>query len=154
MKQIALQVLTEDQSTKEQLEAKLKHHQDTNKFRMPNLKLTRQELEEQLQRIEHKKIALHSLINQITVYANATLEVTYNAGYLTNQTRALDYTPQGQYSPCGLLSIIFILGSIFRYLLKANSYLRYLFFMISFSKCNSQNINLRFHRLFLQTLII
>ena len=32
-------------------------------------------------------------IKQITVYTNATLEVTYNAGYLSNQTRALDYTP-------------------------------------------------------------
>ena len=30
----------------------------------------------------------------------------------------------------------------------------YLFFIISFSKCNSQNVDLRFHRLFLQTLII
>ena len=133
MKQIALQVLTEDQSIKEQLEAKLKHHQDTNKFRMPNLKLTRQELEEQLQRIERKKIALHSLINQITVYANETLEVTYNAGYLTNQTRALDYTPQGQYSPCGLLSTTFILGSIFHFLLEANSYLRITILRISVS---------------------
>ena len=46
-----------------------------------------------MQEIESKKIALHSLINQITVYTNATLEVAYNAGYLTNQTRALDYTP-------------------------------------------------------------
>ena len=71
----------------------MKHHQGTNKFRMPDLKLIRQELEEWLQGIENKKIALHSLINQITVYANATLEATYNAGYLTNQTRALDYTP-------------------------------------------------------------
>ena len=71
----------------------MKHHQSASKFRMPDLKLIRQELEEWLQGIESKKIALHSLINQITVYANATLEVTYNAGYLTNQTRALDYTP-------------------------------------------------------------
>ena len=57
-------LLSEDQSTKEQLEVELKYQ-------------------------------LHSLINQITVYTNATLEVTYNAGYLTNQTRALDYTPYG-----------------------------------------------------------
>ncbi len=57
--------------------------------------LIQQELEEWLQGIESKKIALHSLINQITVYTNATLEVTYNAGYLTNQTRALDCTPYG-----------------------------------------------------------
>ena len=94
-RQMALQVLAEDQSSKEQLEAELKHHQSTSKFRMPDLKLIRQELEEWLQGIESKKIALHSLINQITVYTNATLEVTYNAGYLTNQTRALDYTPYG-----------------------------------------------------------
>ena len=52
---MALQVLDEDQSTKEQLEAKLKHHQDTNKFRMPDLKLIRPELEEWLQGIESKK---------------------------------------------------------------------------------------------------
>ena len=97
-RQMTLQVLAEDQSTKEQLEAELKHHQGTNKFRMPDLKLIRQELEEWLQGIESKKIALHSLINQITVYANATLEVTYNAGYLTNQTRASDYTPYPIYS--------------------------------------------------------
>ena len=42
--------------------------------------------------MESKKIALHSLIKQITVYANATLEVAYNASYLTNQTRALEHT--------------------------------------------------------------
>ena len=88
-------LLSEDQSTKEQLEVELKYHQSTSKFRMPDLKLIRQELEEWLQEIESKKIPLHSLINQITVYTNATLEVTYNAGYLTNQTRALDYTPYG-----------------------------------------------------------
>ena len=67
------------------------------KFRMPDLKLIRQELKEWLQGIESKKIALNSLINQITVYTNATLEVAYNAGYLTNQTRALDYTPYTSY---------------------------------------------------------
>lgn len=39
-------VVIEDQSTKEQLESVLKHRQVTNKFRMPNLKLIRQELEE------------------------------------------------------------------------------------------------------------
>ena len=96
-RQMALQVLAEDQSSKEQLEAELKHHQGTSKFRMPDLKLIRQELEEWLQGIESKKIALHSLINQITVYANATLEGTYNAGYLASQTRALDYTPDTSY---------------------------------------------------------
>ena len=71
----------------------MKHHQGKNKFRMPDLKLIRQELKEWLKGLESKKIALHSLIKQITVYTNATLEVTYNAGYLSNQTRALDYTP-------------------------------------------------------------
>ena len=55
LRNMALQVLDEDQSTKEQLEAKLKHHQDTNKFRMPDLKLIRPELEEWLQGIESKK---------------------------------------------------------------------------------------------------
>ena len=48
-RQMALQILAGDQSTKEQLEAELKHHQGTNKFRMPDLKLIRQELEEWLQ---------------------------------------------------------------------------------------------------------
>jgi len=81
------------ESGKEQLEAELKHHQGIDKFRMPDLKLIRQELKEWLKGLESKKIALHSLIKQITVYTNATLEVTYNAGYLSNQTRALDYTP-------------------------------------------------------------
>ena len=96
-RQMALQVLAEDQFTKEQLEAELKHHQGKNKFRMTDLKLIRQELKAWLQGIESKKIALHSLIKQITVYTNATLEVTYNAGYLSNQTRALDYTPYTSY---------------------------------------------------------
>ena len=41
-RQMALQVLAEDQSSKEQLEAELKHHQSTSKFRMPDLKLIRQ----------------------------------------------------------------------------------------------------------------
>ena len=45
-RQMALQVLAEDQSSKEQLEVELKHHQSTSKFRMPDLKLIRQELEE------------------------------------------------------------------------------------------------------------
>ena len=54
-RQMALQVLAEDQSSKEQLEAELKHHQSTSKFRMPDLKLIRQELEEWLQGIESKK---------------------------------------------------------------------------------------------------
>ncbi|HHZ93320.1 TPA: DUF1549 domain-containing protein [Candidatus Poribacteria bacterium] len=92
---LSQQVAAEDQSSKEQLESELKHHQGISKFRMPDLKLIRQELKEWLQGIESKKIALHSLIKQITIYTNATLEVTYNAGYLTNQTRALDYTPYG-----------------------------------------------------------
>ena len=92
-REMDLQVLAEDQSSKEQLEAELKHHQGMDKFRMPDLKLIRQELKEWLKGLESKKIALHSLIKQITVYTNATLEVTYNAGYLSNQTRALDYTP-------------------------------------------------------------
>ena len=48
-RQMALQVLAEDQFTKEQLEAELKHHQGKNKFRMTHLKLIRQELEEWLQ---------------------------------------------------------------------------------------------------------
>ena len=90
---MALQVLAEDQSSKEQLEAELKHPQGIDKFSIPNLKLIRQELKEWLKGLESKKTALHSLIKQITVYKNATLEVTYNAGYLSNQTRALDYTP-------------------------------------------------------------
>ena len=96
-REMALQVLAEDQSSKEQLEAELKHHQGIDKFRMPDLKLIRQELKEWLKGLESKKIALHSLIKQITVYTNATLEVTYNAGYLSNQTRALDYTPYTSY---------------------------------------------------------
>ena len=54
-RQMTLQVLAEDQSTKEQLEAELKHHQGTNKFRMPDLKLIRQELEEWLQGIREQK---------------------------------------------------------------------------------------------------
>ncbi|MDP6596788.1 MAG: hypothetical protein QGI86_13070 [Candidatus Poribacteria bacterium] len=92
---MALQVLAEDQSSKEQLEAKLKHPQGIDKFRILDLKLIRQELKEWLKGLESKKTALHSLIKQITVYKNATLEVTYNAGGLSNQTRALDYTPYG-----------------------------------------------------------
>ena len=75
----------------------MKHHQGKNKFRMTDLKLIRQELKEWLKGLESKKIALHSLIKQITVYTNATLEVTYNAGYLSNQIRALDYTPYTSY---------------------------------------------------------
>ena len=73
----------------------MKHHQGKNKFRMTDLKLIRQELKEWLKGLESKKIALHSLIKQITVYTNATLEVTYNAGYLSNQTRALDIPRTG-----------------------------------------------------------
>ena len=96
-REMDLQVLAEDQSSQEQLEAELKHHQGIDKFRMPDLKLIRQELKEWLKGLESKKIALHSLIKQITVYTNATLEVTYNAGYLSNQTRALDYTPYTSY---------------------------------------------------------
>tara|TARA_B100000686_G_C16233398_1_gene686008 strand:+ start:347 stop:622 length:276 start_codon:yes stop_codon:yes gene_type:complete len=53
----AFQVPVEDQSTKEVLKAELKHHQGTNKFRMPDLKLIRKELEEWMQGIESKKIA-------------------------------------------------------------------------------------------------
>ena len=45
-REMALQVLAEDQSSKEQLEAELKHHQGIDKFRMPDLKLIRQELKE------------------------------------------------------------------------------------------------------------
>ena len=129
-RQMTLQVLAEDQSTKEQLEAELKHHQGTNKFRMPDLKLIRQELEEWLQGIESKKIALHSLINQITVYANAALKATYNAGYLTNQTRALDYTPWGQYPRCGSLSITSTLGNT--YLCRIGLEILCLFTAVSF----------------------
>ena len=53
----AFQVPVEDQSTKEVLKAELKHHQGTNKFRMPDLKLIRKELEEWMQGIESKNIA-------------------------------------------------------------------------------------------------
>ena len=38
-REIALQVLAEDQSSKEQLEAKLKHPQGIDKFRILDLKL-------------------------------------------------------------------------------------------------------------------
>jgi len=79
------------------LEAELKHLQGIDKFSLPDLKLIRQELKEWLKGLESRKMALHSLITQITVYTNATLEVTYNAGYLSNQTRALDYTPYTSY---------------------------------------------------------
>ena len=99
--------------------------------------------------LEIQKTALSSLIQRIDVTQDGKVGVEF---YIN--TRALGNTRTGQYSPCGLPSTTFILGSIFHFLPEANSYLRYLFFMISFSKCNSQNINLRFHRLFLQTLII
>jgi len=64
---MALQVLAEDQSSKEQLEAKLKHPQGIDKFRILDLKLIRQELKEWLKGLESKKTALHSLIKQITL---------------------------------------------------------------------------------------
>ena len=54
-REMALQVLAEDQSSKEQLEAELKHHQGIDKFRMPDLKLIRQELKEWLKGLESKK---------------------------------------------------------------------------------------------------
>ena len=54
-REMALQVLAEDQSSKEQLEAELKHHQGIDQFSLPDLKLIRQELKEWLKGLESKK---------------------------------------------------------------------------------------------------